>query len=77
MSPDDMPVLGPMPGTGGRVHLNCGHGPLGWTMSSGCGHLVAAALLSGSGSREEAVLAPFSSARFAVGASEDFAGFRG
>ena len=39
MTPDGTPVLGPTPVRG--LHLNTGHGTLGWTMSCGSGRLLA------------------------------------
>jgi D-amino-acid dehydrogenase len=39
MTPDGAPVIGPT--RYGNLHLNCGHGTLGWTMACGSGRVIA------------------------------------
>lgn len=39
MTPDGPPVIGPTPIE--NLHLNTGHGTLGWTMACGSGHVIA------------------------------------
>ena len=39
MSPDGVPIIGATPI--GNLWVNTGHGPLGWTMAAGSGHLLA------------------------------------
>ena len=39
MTPSSVPILGPCPGT--NLHLNTGHGHVGWTMACGTAKYVA------------------------------------
>ncbi|MEQ8663324.1 MAG: D-amino acid dehydrogenase [Gammaproteobacteria bacterium] len=59
MSPDGVGIMGPtrVPG----LHLNTGHGHLGWTMATGAGKLVADALV---GASPDIDLNDYSPARF-------------
>jgi D-amino-acid dehydrogenase len=59
MSPDGVGIMGPtrIPG----LHLNTGHGHLGWTMATGAGKLVADALV---GAPTDIALGDYTPARF-------------
>ncbi|MEQ8232006.1 MAG: D-amino acid dehydrogenase [Gammaproteobacteria bacterium] len=59
MSPDGVGIMGPtrIPG----LHLNTGHGHLGWTMATGAGKLVADALV---GAATDIALDDYAPARF-------------
>ncbi len=46
MSADGVPIIGPTPI--GNLWINTGHGPLGWTMAVGSGHLLSDLLTGGS-----------------------------
>jgi D-amino-acid dehydrogenase len=48
MSVDGVPIIGPTPI--GNLWINTGHGPLGWTMAAGSGHLLSQLLAGGSAS---------------------------
>jgi D-amino-acid dehydrogenase len=39
MTPDGPPIIGPTPIA--NLHLNTGHGTLGWTMACGAGRVIA------------------------------------
>jgi D-amino-acid dehydrogenase len=39
MTPDGPPIVGPT--RFGNLHLNTGHGTLGWTMAAGSGRIAA------------------------------------
>jgi D-amino-acid dehydrogenase len=59
LSGDGVPVLGTTPLA--NLFLNTGHGPLGWTLATGSGRLVADVI----GGREPALAeAPYCLARF-------------
>jgi D-amino-acid dehydrogenase len=60
LTPDGLPVLGPVPGIGG-IFLVTGHGPTGLTLGAYSGKLVADQML---GKPLEVDLGPFSVARF-------------
>ena len=46
MSVDGVPIIGPT--SIGNLWINTGHGPLGWTMAAGSGHLLSDLLTGGS-----------------------------
>jgi D-amino-acid dehydrogenase len=60
LTPDTLPVLGPVPGVSG-VYLVTGHGPTGLTLGAYSGKLVAARMLGQAAGTD---LSPFSVARF-------------
>ena len=60
MSPDDLPVIGPMPGVSGLV-VSAGSSGHGFKTGPAVGEAVAALALG----REQTIVAPFSPARFA------------
>jgi D-amino-acid dehydrogenase len=59
MTPDGPPVIGPT--RYANLHLNCGHGTLGWTMACGSGRVIADQL---SGRRPEIGTKDLSMARY-------------
>lgn len=61
MTPDGLPVIGPLPGVDG-VWVSSGHGMMGVTLAPGSAEALTTAVLDG---RTPEVLAPFDPARFA------------
>jgi D-amino-acid dehydrogenase len=59
MTPDGPPVIGPTPYT--NLHLNTGHGTLGWTMACGSGRVLADTL---SGRKPEVDISELAMSRY-------------
>ncbi len=65
LSPDGLPLIGPLPGLDG-IHLATGHATLGITLAPGTGELLSKLLLDG---ERDPLLSAFDPARFARRAS--------
>jgi len=59
MTPDSLPIVGQIEQLS-NVYLNCGHGPVGWTLAAATSWLTCAALVA----QNKSFLAPFSVHRF-------------
>ena len=59
MTPDGPPLIGPTPYS--NLHLNTGHGTLGWTMACGSGRVLADTL---SGRKPEVGISELAMSRY-------------
>lgn len=69
VSPDGLPLIGPVPGTGGTVLMGAGHGVWGVLLAPATGLALTQLILTGQSRVVD--LSPFSPGRFADGAGEE------